>query len=96
VNFKKFAIGLIAGLSIISLGACGSSTKQSVNQDRANVQPDSWGEATNVDAFKNADNVPTLVLFCAGGYRFYATLSSDGAKDPNLGRLPEQDGICKK
>lgn len=86
----KVVVGLaIAGFLFLSAESCDTP-----NQDRANKQADSYGEATNVKVWLNADEIPTVATFCADNLAWASTLSSDGAKTPTLLRVPEHDSQC--
>lgn len=96
---KKPILACVLAAGLI-LAGCSKAT----NEDRGDVgngsKPDSTSDATHVDLYRNADGVPTVILFCIGDLRFASTASSlsDGSKSitPALLRLPEQDGMCGK
>ena len=84
------AAAVLAGLPILLFAGC----SEQPSDDRTNKSADGFEDATKVVIVKNADQVPNIALFCADGLRFAATLSSDGAKQPQLVRVPEQDSMC--
>lgn len=88
----KTVAGLIV-LAFFLLG--GASSCDTPNRDRSNRNADGYHEASNVQVWLNADEVPTLVRFCADGLAWASTLSSDGAKTPVILRVPERDGVCQ-
>ena len=81
---------LLTATPVLLLGACSDQP----SDDRTNKSADSFVDATKVVIVKNADQVPNVALFCADGLRFAATLSGDGAKQPQLVRVPERDDVC--
>lgn len=78
---------LLAALALLSLTAA-----ECTSADRADRSVDFTEDATEVTLVRNADDVPNVVLFCAGGERFASTLSSDGAKNPALLHLGSCEG----
>ena len=86
----KVVIGLsIAGFLLLSAESCDQPAT-----DRSDRQPDGYQDVTNVVIWKNADQVPNVATFCADKLAYAATLSSDGAKQPQLLRVPEHDAQC--
>lgn len=87
---KTMMAALAAGVLALGLAGCGSQP----SDDRPNADADAYKDATKVTIWRNADGVPNVAIFCADGLRFAATLSSDGAKQPQLVRVPEGDQEC--
>jgi len=98
MNRKAIAV---AALGLVLLSGCGKATAEDRSDSvGAGKLPDTTQDATHVDLYRNADGVPTVILFCIGTMRFYSSPSSlgDGSSrtfiTPALSRLPEQDAIC--
>jgi hypothetical protein len=90
---KMFAGLAVAGVVLLGGGSC------DVAEDRksaAGPKPDAYADTTDVTLWRNADGIPNVAIFCADGLRFAATLSQDGARQPSLVRVPEQDRRCAK
>lgn len=96
---------IAAAAALVLLAGCGKQT----NIDRPEVTTpegveiggkfvDATWIATEVHMYLNADGVPTTILYCAGGFRFFSGASStvDGGKSTGaqIQRLPEQDYLC--
>jgi hypothetical protein len=90
---KIFAALAVAGVVLMGGASCDVAEDR---QSAAGTQPDAYADTTDVTLWRNADGIPNIAIFCAGGMRFAATLSQDGAKQPALVRLPEQDRQCAK
>jgi len=94
---KKTKLALAAGtvvLAITGLSAC-ASTSDDRSGSAGGSNPDNYSDATHVTLYRNVDNVPNVATFCAGTLGFASTLSSDGAKNPTLVRVPEMDStVC--
>lgn len=78
--------------------ALGASSCEVTTQDRtteAGAQPDRVADTSDVTVWRNIDNAPTVVTFCADGLRFAATLSADGTRAPQLVWIPEHDRRCQ-
>lgn len=89
------AAGLaVAAFVLLSAESCDppADDRQTGNGKAA----DSYADTTNVTVWRNADQIPNVALFCADGMRFASTLSSDGVKQPQLLRIPEQDKQCQR
>lgn len=93
---RKPSVRLTAAITITACLLLGASSCDEPAQDRAKTEADGFQDATNVVVWRNADQVPNVVTFCADGLAWAATLSSDGYKTPNLLRLPERDSRCAK
>ena len=83
------AVLLLVALPVLTAGSCDAPA-----DDRPNIAADGFQDATNVIIWRNADQVPNVATFCADRLAWAATLSSDGAKTPNLLRVPEHDSRC--
>lgn len=68
--------------------------RQAPNGTRA----DSYGDATHVTVYRNADQVPNIATFCLGPYGWATTLktgsSNGGDTSPALVRFTELDRTC--
>lgn len=100
MNRKTSAVAA-AAVGLVLLTGCGKATAQDrVDAVGAGKDPDTTQDATHVDLYRNADGVPTVILFCIGTMRFYSSPSSLGTDSnrtyitPALARLPEQDAVC--
>lgn len=90
MNRLTTAIALTAGMLLLT--GC-----DQVTQDRqTGLQPDHAADTTNVTVWRNVDNAPNVIIFCADGLAFAATSSVDGQRQPQLLRLAERDGRCAK
>jgi len=90
---KKF-VALLAVPLALGLALTGCAT---ANQDRSSgsgTQPDKYSDTSNVELFRNADNIPNVAYFCAGDFGWASTLSNDGTSAPQLVRFTEYDSIC--
>lgn len=68
------------------------------NQDRgsgAGSLPDVVYDTQRVELFRNADNIPNIAYFCAGGFGWASTLSNDGTAAPALVRFESYDSTCR-
>jgi len=84
-------LAVAAALAVVLTG-CGSSADN--DRDAGNgKKPDQISDATKVQVFRNADNVPNVVRFCVDFTGFWSTLSGtdNGAKPPQLLRAIELD-----
>lgn len=88
-QMSVIGVMVLAMLVIAVLSGC-----EEASMDRAKTQPDGHQDATQVIVWRNADQVPNVVTFCADGLAWASTLSSNGYKDPSLTRLPERDSRC--
>lgn len=84
---RRIALCALAGLMLAGCGAA---------QDRPKAEPDGYADATEVVVWRNADQVPNVVTFCADGVAWIATLSHDGSGAPALLRYAERDGRCAR
>lgn len=86
----KRTVGVLAGLALLLAGC---SEADNDRESGSGKQPDLMTDATKVQIFRNADNVPNVVRFCADGRAFWSTLSGgdSNAKPPQLLRAPEED-----
>lgn len=89
---KARAIAGTASALVLALtvAACGAS------QDRAKTEPDGYADATEVIVWRNADQIPNVVTFCADGVAWISTLSHNGSGAPALLRYTERDGRCAR
>lgn len=84
---------LVAGLVLlVLLAACGTTRDRS--SEAGGSSPDEWADTYGVVLVRNVDDVPNVALFCAEGFRFASTLSTDGTRQPSLVRVPEGDDAC--
>jgi hypothetical protein len=96
---KKTVSVIALTAAALLLAGCSKATNEDRTGDVGNGSlPDRTLDATHVDLYRNADGVPTVILFCVEDLRFASTASSttDGGKAnaPSLLRLPEQDAVC--
>jgi hypothetical protein len=92
---------VMAAVGLLLLAGCSKATGEDRSDSvGAGRLPDTTQDATHVDLYRNADGVPTVILFCIGTMRFYSSPSSLGGSSsrtyitPALLRLPEQDAVC--
>lgn len=81
---------VLAGAPMLLLAGCGAQP----SDDRPDAAADAYKDTSKVTIWRNADGAPNVVRFCADGLAWAATLSSDGAKSPQLLRVPERDEVC--
>lgn len=93
---RQHRTAFTAGIVIVLAVLLGAGSCDTALTDRAKQQPDGFQDATNVVVWRNADQVPNLVTFCADGLAWASTLSSNGMTNPNLLRLEEKDNRCAK
>jgi hypothetical protein len=82
-----------AGAALVLLLA-GCSAADNDRESGSGKAPDKLSDATRVEVFRNADNVPNVARFCADGHGFWSTLSGgdqSGTKPPQLLRATELD-----
>lgn len=95
MRIKLLTAAGIASLAFL-LTACGATAVQ----DRGSgggKEPDRVGDASQVELYRNADNIPNVAYFCAGAYGWASTLSGgsgENTKPPQLIRFPEYDEVC--
>lgn len=90
---KKTPI-LIAALAVALITTAGAC-QEDPNDDRSDAaggkEADRYEDTSDVTVWRNADDVPNIVTFCADGQMFWSTLSSDGYKQPAVGILPNRE-----
>ena len=88
---------LLVSAGLLLLAGCNPGATDD-RQGGNGKTPDGYGDMTKVIVWRNADSVPNLAFFCAGGHKFVSTLSGgdNGVnKASNFMRLPEEDDDCK-
>lgn len=90
---NKIIAGAIGVFLLLTAESCGPSDDRSGTVGNG-TKPDGYLDATNVIVFRNADDVPNVVLFCIGKFRFASTLSGSNTESAMLIRLPEDDVAC--
>lgn len=78
---------------LLGLMLTGCSEADDDRESGSGKAPDLMTDATHVQVFRNADDVPNVWRGCMDGWAFWGTLSGgDGnAKPPQLLRAPELD-----
>lgn len=78
-------------VAVVLLAGC-----DPVTQDRqeGGTTPDRVADTSHVTVWRNVDNAPNVIVFCADGLAWAATSSVDGARTPSLLRVPERDSRC--
>lgn len=88
-------LGVAAGvLAVLALTGCSEAAQD--RESGAGLAPDRIADASEVVVWRNADDVPNVVTFCADGLAWASTLSRDGTTSPQLLRLPERDARCAR
>lgn len=83
-------IALLLGAAVLLAGCTTSAEREDSGKPA-----DTYADTSNVTVYRNVDNIPNVAMFCAGPYRFAATLNSaDGKGRGQLLRLYEDDYIC--
>jgi hypothetical protein len=85
---------LVPMLTVLVLATSNSCDPVTEDRQEGGTKPDSVQDTTRVTVWRNVDNAPNVITFCADGLAFAATSSVDGQRAPNLIRLPEMDGRC--
>ena len=81
---------VILGVAVLALAGCTENRK-----DRG-TGADDFGDVTNVKVWRNIDDAPNIVTFCADGRAWVATLNSeDNTGRGHLLRDAETDRKCQ-
>lgn len=91
---KKIVVAAIAAVIILGGSSCDEVTND--RQGEGGILPDNVADTSQVTVWRNIDNAPNVITFCADGLAFAATTSVDGARQPQLLRLPERDQRCAR
>lgn len=77
--------------ALLMLAGCDQVTQ---DRQQGGPDPDRVADTSQVTVWRNVDNAPNLIVFCADGLAWAGTSSVDGARAPSLLRVPERDGRC--
>lgn len=90
---RRTAVALL--VAALALTACEQTTRDR-SADAGGHNPDHTSDTTDVTVWRNIDNAPNVVGFCADGVRFYTTLSVDGQRQPALVVAPDIAQDCQQ
>lgn len=81
---------LVAAL-VLTAGSCQEYPSQDRSDEAGGRTADDYADTSQVTVWRNVDNVPNIVTFCADNQMFWATLSVDGQRAPAVGILPDRE-----
>lgn len=84
------ALAVLAAF-VATAGSCETATQ---DRQQGGNKADEYMDVTEVVVWRNIDNAPNVVGFCAEGVRLLATLSLDGARSPALVVAPDFAQTC--
>lgn len=93
---KPLILALVGVGLVASLTACGESATDD-RQGGAGSKADQTTDTDHVTVYRNADNVPNVAYFCAGGFAWASTLSGGDSGDnkaATIVRFPDYDSHC--
>ena len=94
---KRYLIPAALFVALVTTaGSCQEQPYDDRSSEAGGSEADNYADTTDVTVYRNVDDVPNVVSFCAGGVRFFSTLSSDGYKTPTLLTAPDAFQDCQR
>ena len=95
---KRYLIpaAALAVALVTTAGSCQETPSADRSDEAGGSDADNYSDTSDVTVYRNVDDAPNVISFCAGGVRFFSTLSSDGYKTPTLLAAPDDFQDCQR